>query len=83
MILIVELKNKNGDRDMKQSGKFFPGWPAASEGSRKIEDTGRYVTLKVVDEHPHKERGYNPYDTVAHALDTRRRDVWRHKPKRA
>jgi hypothetical protein len=68
---------------MKQSGKFFPGEPAGSEGTRKIDSTGRYVTLTLTDEHPHKVRGYNPYDTVAHALDARKRDVWRNKPKRA
>jgi hypothetical protein len=68
---------------MKQSGKFFPGWPAGSADSRQIEITGRHATLTLMDEQPYKERGYNPYDTVAHALDTRRRDIWRHKPKRA
>ena len=68
---------------MKQSGKFFPGWPAESGDAREIETTGQYVNLTLVDEHPHKERGYNPYDTVAHARDTRRKDIWRHKPKRA
>ena len=79
---------------MKQSGKFFPGWPADSAGSRKVE-TGRHVTLTLMDDHPHKEHGYNPYDTIAHARDIRRSDVWRqpsgqrgnpqrgHKPKRA
>ena len=68
---------------MKQSGKFFPGWPAENAGSRKIEAKERETTLTLMDEHPHKERGYNPYDTVAHARDTRPRDIWRHKPKRA
>lgn len=67
---------------MKQSGKFFPGSPADDGDSRKIETTGQYVNLTVVDEHPHKERGYNPYDS-GHARVTPRRDVWRHKPKRA
>ena len=68
---------------MKQSGKFFPGWPADGADFRKIESTGSHTTLTLVNDHPHKERGYNPYDTTAHALDTRRKDVWRHKPKRA
>ena len=83
MILTVEFKNKKrGSRTMKQSGKFFPGWPADSAGSRKV-DTSRHVTLTLMDDQPHKERGYNPYDTIAHARDIHRRDVWRHKPKRA
>ena len=66
---------------MKQSGNFFPGWPARS--ARQIETTGSHTTLTLMDEQPLKERGYNPYDTVAHAVDAWRRDVWRHKPKRA
>ncbi len=70
---------------MKQSGKFFPGWPADGADLRKpnSESTGNFATLTLVDTHPHKERGYNPYDTIAHAMDTRRKDVWKHKPKRA
>ena len=68
---------------MKQSGKFFPGWPAESTGSRKVETSGHHVTLTLMDDQPHKERGYNPYDTIAHARDIQRLDVWRHKPKRA
>ena len=76
-------KNKNGDDDMKQSGKFFPGSPADDGDALKIETTGQYVNLTVVDTHPDKERGYDPYDTLAHARDTKRKDVWRHKPKRA
>jgi hypothetical protein len=68
---------------MKQSGRFFPGWPAESAGSRKIEAAGHHGGLRLMDEQPHKERGYNPYDTIAHARDIVRRDVWRHKPKRA
>ena len=63
---------------MNHSGRFFPGWPADDKDARKAETTGQYVNLTLVDGHPDKERGYNPYDTVAHA-----RDVWRHKPKRA
>jgi hypothetical protein len=68
---------------MKQSGKFFPGWPAQSAGSRKVETAGHHITLTLMDDQPHKERGYNPYDTIAHARDIHRSDVWRHKPKRA
>jgi hypothetical protein len=69
---------------MKQSGKFFPGWPVDEAGLRpKVDTTGRHVTLTLMDDQPHKERGYNPYDTIAHARDIPRRDVWRHKPKRA
>jgi hypothetical protein len=68
---------------MKQSGNFFPGWPADGGDLRKnTEWTGTFTTLTVLDTHPHKERGYNPYDTTAHAMDTRRKDVWRHRSKR-
>lgn len=68
---------------MKQSGRFFPGWPVNDADARKIETTGQYVNLTLADEQPLKERGYNPYDTAAHARDIRSKDVWRHKPKRA
>jgi hypothetical protein len=68
---------------MKQSGKLIPGWPADSAGARRTEKTSRHVTLALVDDHSHQERGYNPYDTIAHAREIHRRDVWRHKPKRA
>jgi hypothetical protein len=68
---------------MKHSGKFFPGWPAESAGAHKAETTGRHVTLTLMDEQPHKEHGYNPYDTIVHARDIGRQDVWRNKPKRA
>jgi hypothetical protein len=80
---------------MKHSGKFFPGWPAQSAEKRQTETTGRHVTLALMDDQPHKEHGYNPYDTIAHARDIGRRDVWRqpsgqrenpqrgNKPKRA
>jgi hypothetical protein len=50
---------------------------------KKTETTGEYVNLTIVEGHPQKASGYNPYDTVAHARDTRPKDVWRHKPKRA
>jgi hypothetical protein len=69
---------------MKQSAKFIPGWPAESPGARKTEKTGRHhVTLTLMDDRPHPERGYNPYDTIAHVREIHQRDVWRHKPKRA
>ena len=68
---------------MKQSGSFFPGRPAEHVGSRKNEVTERHLTLTLVDDQAFKYRGYNPYDTVVHARDTRRQDIWRHKPKRA
>jgi hypothetical protein len=77
------LKNNNEGGDMKQSGKFFPGWPAEDGDTDKIETSGQYVKLTLVDGHPDRQRGYNPYDTVVHARDTRPKDVWRHKPKRA
>jgi hypothetical protein len=50
---------------------------------REIEQNGRQVSLALADEHPHKVRGYNPYDTVAYAKDTRKKDVWQSKPKRS
>jgi hypothetical protein len=72
---------------MKHSAKFFPGWPAESAGARKTEQnterTGRHVTLSLLEDRPHQERGYNPYNTIAHAREIHQRDVWRHKPKRA
>jgi hypothetical protein len=68
---------------MKQSGKLFPGRPAEQVKSRDIETTGRHLTLALEDDYAFKERGYNPYDTIAHARDMRRPDIWRHKPKRA
>jgi hypothetical protein len=68
---------------MKQSGKFVPGWPADGAGARKTEKTSRHVNLTLVDDRSHQERGYNPYDTIAHAREIHRLDVWRHKPKRA
>jgi hypothetical protein len=68
---------------MKQSGKFIPGWPADGAGARKTEKSVHHVTLTLMDDHSHQERGYNPYDTIAHAREIHRRDVWRHKPKRA
>ncbi len=67
---------------MKHSGKFFPGWPAERERTGKAEATGRHVTLTLMDEQPHKVRGYNPYDTIAHARAVRG-DAWGNKPKRA
>ena len=68
---------------MKQSGKFVPGWPVDGAGARKTEQSVRHVTLTLVDDRSHQERGYNPYDTIAHAREIHQRDVWRHKPKRA
>ena len=65
---------------MKQSGRLFPGTPAENAILRKI-DTGA-LTLAAEDRHAFKERGYNPYDTIAHA-PARQPDIWRHKPKRA
>jgi hypothetical protein len=70
---------------MKQSGKFFPGWPAADARShQKNESRGRQQrALSLEDDQPYKERGYNPYDTISQVGLTRGRDVWRSKPKRA
>jgi hypothetical protein len=68
---------------MKQSGKLFPGRPAEHAGARKIDANGRHLSLSLEDDQAFKERGYNPYDTIVHARDTRRPDLWRHKPKRA
>jgi hypothetical protein len=83
MILTVQSKNKKRGSRMKHSGKFFPGWPAQSTGSHQTEKAGHHVTLTLVDDRPHKEHGYNPYDTISHARAIRGQDVWRHKPKRA
>jgi hypothetical protein len=80
MILTVEFKNKTGNGDMKtcvRPPEPFTGGPAHE--STKIAPTG---TLVLADEHPLKERGYNPYDTTAYAQDIGRKDVWQHKPKR-
>jgi hypothetical protein len=55
---------------------------------RKIESTGRHLALSLVDDislvddRAYREQGYNPYNTIAHARNTRRDDVWRNKPKR-
>jgi hypothetical protein len=57
---------------------------------RRIESTGRHRALALlddnlclVDDRAFREQGYNPYNTIAHARETRRGDVWRNKPKRA
>lgn len=65
---------------MKQSGKLFPGRPTENAVLRKIDTRG--LTLAADDGHAFKERGYDPYDTIAH-VPTRQPDIWRHKPKRA
>ena len=65
---------------MKQSGRRFPGTPPQNAVLRKI-GTGD-LSLAVENKQTFKERGYNPYDTVAHA-PPRQPDIWRHKPKRA
>lgn len=69
---------------MKQSGKFFPGTPAEQmEPSENGTGRHRSVKLALMDDQAFKDRGYNPYDTIVHARDTRKPDIWRHKPKRA
>jgi len=65
---------------MKQSGKHFPGTSAENAVLRRIDT--RELTLAVEGDHAFKERGYNPYNTIAH-VPTRQPDIWRHKPKRA
>jgi hypothetical protein len=50
---------------------------------RKKEAPPSYRALTLEDDEAFKEKGYNPYDTVVHVKDTRNRDVWRNKPKRA
>jgi hypothetical protein len=72
MIHTVQFKNKNEDGDMQQ--KFPP--------PKKVAPPS-HSTWTLVDSNALKERGYNPYDTVVHVKDTRDRDVWRDKPKRA
>ncbi|MGH8211089.1 MAG: hypothetical protein ACREU6_16135 [Steroidobacteraceae bacterium] len=74
MTLTVQFKNKNEDGDMKHSERAE---------SRKSAAMERQITLALVDDHPLKERGYNPYNTIAHAGNSRERDVWRNTPKRA
>ena len=61
----------------------FTSRPAHTAETSKIDQSGRYLTLELANDHPHKVRGYDPYDTVAYAKDTHRKDVWQHKPKRA
>ena len=65
---------------MKQSGRLFPGTPKENAVLSKFET--REITLAAEDKRSFKERGYNPYDTIAHA-PPRQPDIWRHKPKRA
>jgi hypothetical protein len=71
---------------MKHTGKLFlrrvEHKPDKTEPPR-IETTGRHLTLALVDERAYREHGYNPYDTIAHARDTRHHDIWRRKPKRS
>jgi hypothetical protein len=50
--------------------------------SGKSEQIARHRALELVDEHPFKVRGYDPYDTVAYAVDSKKKDVWQHKSKR-
>jgi hypothetical protein len=69
---------------MKNQRDAFPAWIAAGKStSRKIDEAGRQLTLALEENQPFRERGYNPYETVVHVRDTRDRDVWRNKPKRA
>jgi hypothetical protein len=85
MIPIVEFKNKTGNGDMKTSARPqgpSRGRPSHRADSGTTEQTDRHLTLALTDDHPHKERGYNPYDTTAYARDAKLKDVWQHKPKR-
>jgi hypothetical protein len=69
---------------MKNDRDVFPVWAADTKfAPRKIDDTGRHLTLTLEDDRAFKERGYNPYETIVHVWDTRSRDVWRNKPKRS
>ena len=47
------------------------------------QDAPHSQPLALMDEKAFREKGYNPYDSVIHVKDTRDRDVWRNKPKRA
>ena len=49
----------------------------------QIAAIARHLTLTLEDDRAFKERGYDPYATVVHVKDSRARDVWRNKPKRA
>jgi hypothetical protein len=76
---------KTGTADMKNSVRPqgpFTARPSHQAESTKIEQTGRHLTLVLADDHPLKERGYNPYETIASAQQAGRKDVWQHKPKR-
>jgi hypothetical protein len=77
---------------MKQSWSLFRGqWADPSTAQTptraplqpraRVETTGKHLAL--VDDKAYVKSGYNPYDTVVHVRDTRTRDVWRTKPKRA
>jgi len=70
---------------MKNQRDILPAWTAGRRsGSRKFDETGRHLyPLTLEEDQPFRERGYNPYETVVHVRDTRDRDVWRNKPKRA
>ena len=43
----------------------------------------RQRALTLEDDRAFRERGYDPYATVVHVKDSRARDIWRSKPKRA
>ena len=60
----------------------FTSRPMHTAEPSKIEQSGPHAALELAEEHPHKVRGYNPYDTAAHAMDTAQKNVWQHKPKR-
>jgi hypothetical protein len=64
---------------VRPQGPFTSQPPYTAE---LIEPTGRHLALELAEEHPHKVRGYNPYDTVAYAKDILKSDIWQHKPKR-
>jgi hypothetical protein len=69
---------------MKNQRDAFPAWTAGGKSAlRKIDEAGRHLTLALEEDQPISDRGYNPYETVVHVRDTRDRDVWRNKPKRA
>jgi len=81
MILTVEVQNKTITRtgDMKH----YAWAPARPPKSRAVDTVGHELALSLAENHPQKERGYNPYNSTSPAAITPLHDIWRHKPKRA
>ena len=74
MIHTVQFKNKNEDRD--KAAECSPPTPRKNEAPRSHR-------LALEEDHPFREKGYNPYETVVHVKDTRDRDGGETSPKRS